>query len=92
MTSICWKVPAVWVVAPMLNCHAKPAGRTGIESAPRTSWETFTRTTSPTENGREGVSRIVWLAFRKSIVPLAVPVSLPKTRKLDAVTEAGSRG
>src|SRR5882724_11393741 len=89
ITSICWKVPAVGV-AWTTNSQAKPALRSGVESAARTAWERFTTTVSPAEKGRDGVNVSVLSPFEKTLDPLAVPVARPKTRKLAGVIDAVS--
>src|SRR5262249_62340364 len=70
-----------------MNSKAKPALRSGVELAARTSWERFTSTVSPAEKGFDGVKVSVWSPFEKAMVPVAVPVERPKTRKLDELID-----
>src|SRR5215470_5296652 len=61
-------------------------------SAPLTSWLRFTCTTSPARNGLVGV-RVTDLSRLENVNgPVAVPLCLPKTRKLDAVIVVRSTG
>ncbi len=53
------------------------------------SWDRFTSTTSPAENGVVGVSVTVWPVLDSVSAPVLVPLDRPKTRTLAWVTEPG---
>ena len=70
-----------------MNVKAYPAERSGVESAARMPCDRFASTTSPAENGRDGVSVTVWSVSENVSEPVLVPLERPKTRKLAGVTE-----
>src|SRR5262249_39844138 len=58
-------------------------------SAPFTSCDRFTCTTSPATKGRLGVSVTAVLSGENVYVPRTAPLCLPKTRKLSVVIDTG---
>src|SRR5262245_27247938 len=74
------------------NCQVYPAARNGVRSAPRRSWDRFTTTISPAENGRVRTYATDRLPSPKTKLPGALPLERPNTRTLAWVTEDGSRG
>jgi len=70
-----------------MNWNAYPAERSDEESAPTIECESWIEIHSPGKNVPDGVNVNVVSLSEYAMLPLAVPLSVPHTRKLDDVID-----